>query len=268
MIKKESKKRSRLDRGVVYEEIKERRQRLLVKIEEFNEEALLFLQFKNNPHVSKTQQSTPRKVDIWETDEEEDEDEEDEEGKVKGGSMQKVVDDDDEEPENMDITLPSTKIDQLTDRNRSIIDKEIKLRTGQANDALSQIRTGVCHRTFLAREKHRQGGPERTTKVTTRSSAAHAALTAKINEHVGKYELAFDALSSLGAKGDFQEIRREHLKTIKDISQPNQVGQSKETLSWIWKAGAPSEYEAKKEWMNNGMDHFIIGKHTLNIFFS
>jgi hypothetical protein len=252
MIWKEKTRLSRNNRSSVHDDIKKKRLHLLIQIEQFEQQAPHFLKFLHNSGTLGTQETIDITPNGWVTDDEDEEDEEPDEtanGVIDGG------DDEDEEkmlePENIALSMPSTMglKEQHSVDSQALVDMETRLWTAQANDALSQIRTGVGQKSYLAREKKKL---KRTTNTTTRSIAAMRALTQKINEHARIYELAFKALDHLGAKGSFQPITKSDLNSVSDVSDPNRYGQSSDELSWIWRTGVPSGSEAKTEWLQDG----------------
>src|SRR5215510_32574 len=273
---KQNKRRSKKDQNLIYEDIQEKRDRLITDIEEFQHQAPHFLEIKDS-YTLQNQKSARNTEKALMSDDEDDGDAELDETDI---------DEDDEkvmEPENIVLSMPSTMDfkDSVGKGMQALIDKEIMLRTAQANDALSLIRAEigektfllmqvntlslirafVGEKTFLLSESHRN---QKTTKITSRSSAALRAVHKRINQHVQRYELAFEALTCLNASQNFQPIIKDDLAILKDISEPNRIGQSSDTVSWIWRTGVPSESEAKAEWLEDGK-HCLIIKPSLDI---
>src|SRR5215510_12942052 len=184
---KQNKRRSKKDQNLIYEDIQEKRDRLITDIEEFQHQAPHFLEIKDS-YTLQNQKSARNTEKALMSDDEDDGDAELDETDI---------DEDDEkvmEPENIVLSMPSTMDfkDSVGKGMQALIDKEIMLRTAQANDTLSLIRAFVGEKSFLLSESHRN---QKTTKITSRSSAALRAVHKRINQHVQRYELAFEALT-------------------------------------------------------------------------
>ncbi|KAG2017263.1 hypothetical protein CC2G_006788 [Coprinopsis cinerea AmutBmut pab1-1] len=138
------------------------------------------------------------------------------------------------DPEDLDIPLPSS-FDRLPALMKSASRKEIKLRVAQANDALEAIRTEIGHKSYLYRSNIRLADGK---KQKTRGYAAVKAANQAIRLSIRVYEQARWALQRLGATTDtlarFKPIVKEDTRAITAIYRPNEPGQTKSRLSWIW----------------------------------
>lgn len=150
------------------------------------------------------------------------------------------------QPEDILLQMPSTQGRDacVASGKTDLMEQEIKLRTGQANDALSQIRLGLNYKSYLWMEYKQTDN----YKMKTRSSTALRAAEQNIRLHVASYWLAYRALASLKEQGIFQPIKKGDLKVNTNIVKPNHTGQSKDTLSWIWWTGQPSKEESEDTW--------------------
>ena len=140
------------------------------------------------------------------------------------------------QPEDVPLRLPSTlgKEACVSGRKEHLMDQEIALRKGQANDALAQIRACITYKYCLYKEDYR---PKGNYTGRTRATAAIRTINETIQQQVAEYHLAFKALTSLGKGKDWKRIKKKHLKSNVNLEKGNQWGQSSDTLSWIWKAG-------------------------------
>jgi hypothetical protein len=154
--------------------------------------------------------------------------------------------DDGVQPEHIPLQLPSTQGRDacVASQRTGLMEQEIELRTGQANDALSQIRLGLNYKAYLWKEYKQTDN----YKMKTRSSTALRAAEHNIQQHVAAYSLAFRALTSLDQQGLFKPIAKEDLYLNPNIVKQNRIGQSKVALSWIWRTGQLSKDESEDTW--------------------
>ncbi|KIJ05217.1 hypothetical protein PAXINDRAFT_21505 [Paxillus involutus ATCC 200175] len=123
------------------------------------------------------------------------------------------------------LPLPSNiSADQCRDHGVGyLVDDELKLRQGQANNALHNIRIDLGHRSFLYRTAVRQ---------------------AKHSQH--KKSRAWDAVHqvmiALGASSvllqRYQELKEEHLQSKTIEIDPSVTGTHGENLPWFWTMNA------------------------------
>jgi hypothetical protein len=257
-VKAGRKRRSRDAQKSYERDIKQRRRRLLAQIEEFDLDAQHFLHHTDNLQ-DRSNQETFSDNEEDEDDQIEDEDDQiEDEDEVDGSDMEsdtesdKSTDDEWEngngteegtiQPENISLQLPSTLGQDACAAcgKKGLMEQEIELRTGQANDALSQIRAALGYKSFLFREKFRNA---ENYKIRTRSRTAITSVDQGIQQNVTAYSLAFRALTRLGSKGAFKPIKGADLKMNSNILQENRFGQSKVTLSWIWRTGVVHQDE-------------------------
>ena len=279
-----SKKRRPKDAQKLYEkDVKLARHHLLSHIEEFHAQAQHFLDVASDNEQNtlmrdvKGEDEEEGDKDVFEKGEEEDEDEDEDVFEVdefeKGeeededvfevdefdwdGSDVESEEESDEEddaeqfddgvqPEHIPLQLPSTQGRDacVASQRTGLMEQEIELRTGQANDALSQIRLGLNYKAYLWKEYKQTDN----YKMNTQSSTALRAAEHNIQQHVAAYSLAFRALTSLDQQGLFKPIEKEDLYLNPNIVKQNRIGQSKVALSWIWRTGQLSKDESEDTW--------------------
>jgi hypothetical protein len=139
--------------------------------------------------------------------------------------------------ENLVLAMPSTLgADGCHNLGLSnLMQQEIKLREGQANDALEELRTALAEKSLLYRMKIR-GRPSQ--KTATRSWNAIKRANGTIRKHVKTYNIAHFALLNMHANlGQFEAILKDDLKMSGDVVEENRFGQRRDTLAWFWKVG-------------------------------
>ncbi|TFK59006.1 hypothetical protein BDN72DRAFT_781336, partial [Pluteus cervinus] len=158
---------------------------------------------------------------------------------AKADDVDKDVDWEDEpdvEPEHQQLLLPSSiGIDRCTSsKMKGLVDVEIKLRCGQANDALEHLRLELGRKAFLHVKK-------RTTavkKIRLRGWAAIHTAEDKIAEYTAVYRRVRNKLVDLGASAAlllrYQELTDDHLTTSTTLLDTQTSHQRHKTLPWIW----------------------------------
>lgn len=269
------KKRRSKDTQKSYEkDIKRARHHLLSHIEEFHVQAQHFLDVTSDNQQDEQNILRPddkgeegeveegeveEVEDVFEVDEEEEDEDvfEVDEFEWDGSDVESEEESDEEadveqfddgtvQPEHIPLQLPSTRGRDacVASGKTGLMEQEIELRTGQANDALSQIRLGLNYKSYLWMEYKQTDN----YKMKTRSSTAVRAAERNIQEHVAMYWLAFRALTSLDEPGLFKPIKKGDLDLNSNVVKQNRTGQSKDALSWIWRTGQPSKDESEDTW--------------------
>jgi hypothetical protein len=243
-----------------------KRHQLLPQIEEFHKEAQHFLDLTNQDSPNESPQDEEDSWIYGDGDDSDDDNDDDndwmaDEGEGDGFEVDEsgleLVDEthadecDAMEPETMVLYLPSTQGYSacLASQKTALMDQEIQLRTGQANDALSQIRASISYKHFLFKVEYR-GADNYRRKA--RSSKAIRAVTKNINKHVKAYCLAFRALGCLHAQGAFQPLTWKDLTPNKDVIHANRIGQSTDDVSWIWRTGEVRQHEKDNQCLQQG----------------
>lgn len=125
-----------------------------------------------------------------------------------------------------------------------VVQVEIELREGQANDALEALRAGLAEKALRFRIEVK---PAKSQKTATRAWDSVHRADKQIKAAVQSYKLARSALIRLEASASllsqYQEIKKEDLKMSKDIVEENRVGQRSSELAWFWRLD--------RKWDNN-----------------
>ncbi|KAH9911955.1 uncharacterized protein BXZ73DRAFT_56696 [Epithele typhae] len=141
--------------------------------------------------------------------------------------------------EDIPLLLPSAIPSELrlAHLSPSLLDKALKLRLAQADDALDDIRryrriiTGVREFTRL----NISGTGQRTTG---RARSVYSAFQDKINHAAERYRAARHALLSLDPQGEwqtrFKDLQREDIRGPGRPDDNNQTGDGRYEISWIW----------------------------------
>ena len=141
------------------------------------------------------------------------------------------------EAEKVPIILPSLLgLQRCLDANmRDIVEKEISLRQGQANDALQGLRMAIGKKSFLFRTKLR-AAKSKVQKL--RSWDDIGAVTGSVQHQARIYRKARLALLRLGTSDEimknYQVLKPEDLKSCTVIVDPNARGQRNAKLAWFW----------------------------------
>jgi len=129
-----------------------------------------------------------------------------------------------------------------------LINKEVLLRTGQANDCLEKLRTHIGHKSILYRLTFRSS---KSVRTDTRSKQDIQQVTSKLHKDVRGYLRARESLSRLEASQDilqkYQPIKSEDLGVSKEITEENRYGQGSYSLPWFWRIGG-SQLEPPDTW--------------------
>lgn len=178
---------------------------------------------------------------------------EDEEGMMSvDGEEEKEEEDEGEWPEQMRIYMPSALGKQQCVEHgcEVMVEQEIELRIGQADDGLEKLRLALGHKSLLLRTEVRNSQSQRTS---TRAWAQVHHLDAKVRKHVRCYHRARHALQSLDANATILErlrpIESDDLKMSGDVVEENRVGQRSDTLAWFWRLEGTGDNQ-DDSWMN------------------
>lgn len=173
-------------------------------------------------------------------------------------------DDDGEVPlnaESVRLRMPSNVIVSLADGSqelKKLANHELKLRQGQANDALQKLRLAIGQKSLALRGQVRRA---RSNATRTRAWADVEGVEGKIKEQADIYRLARAALPRLSASEDtltiYEILDDEHLIVPKDLTEENRTGQRSDTLSWIWRLDGQHVAEGD-DWMKECMFFSII----------
>ena len=138
------------------------------------------------------------------------------------------------------LTMPSAwGATRLKNGNlEGLVNEEVQLCIGQANDCLEKLRTHLGQKSILYQMNFRSSSSVRTD---TRSKQDIRRLGLKINQDVRSYHQARESLIQLQVSQvilqKYQAIKPEDLGVSKDITEENQFGQSSDVLPWFWQIG-------------------------------
>lgn len=144
-----------------------------------------------------------------------------------------------EQPETTPLWFPSSLPPALrvTGCTVGLIEKEIKLRSAQADDALNDLRRQLrISATLLDYKKTAIGGTSQ--KMGTRARTLMARFHDKTHRGARRYDAAFKALSSLDPNGSWA-ARFKPLDHSRDLRLPRrdrdeEPSEGRRELSWIW----------------------------------
>lgn len=239
------------------QDIKQRRGRLLRRIEDFHLEGQQFLDVNNNQQNQNNQASGS-------VDSEDDDDDGDEiqldrsdlesvgsDGEIDADEFEDEIEEGDQQPENVPLQLPSMlgRKKCVESGKRQLMEHEIALREGQAHDALEKVKNAIAYKSYLWKEEY---DTKASYKIRTRSLGIIHTVYDTINHHVAQYRLAFTALTRLNSQGQFQTLSNGDLKPNDNIVKENRIGQSSDTLSWIWRTGQIRPDEERDAWLQEG----------------
>ncbi|KAI0944571.1 hypothetical protein AcW1_002246 [Taiwanofungus camphoratus] len=112
-----------------------------------------------------------------------------------------------------------------------LLQQEMDLREGQANDALHQIWIAIRQKSFLFRTKVRHA---KSQQRKTRAWQDVNTIDKTLQHHARVYSKAWKALVLLEAPADllakYQVLHREHLKVSTAVADPNKRGERETSL--------------------------------------
>ena len=155
-------------------------------------------------------------------------------------------------PDQVEIPLPST-IGRKRCRERGLddlCDMELKLRTGQANDALHEIRLLLAEKSVLFRTSVRHASNH--AKATRSWDKVHS-VDQTIDRYATIYRQCREAMIRLDADVEtlarYKELRHEELKANTSAMRPNDRGLRYEQLPWFWNMDVPRDIQSSG-WMS------------------
>ena len=214
--------------------IAEKRQRLLARITRFLNSGERFIGGveveeistpQDDPQLCANENGAVDEESFWNTPSVEDEQPDDEDGDIFPESQGLWI------PSSIGFIAPSVGWENL-------VEQELQLQIGQANDSLQRLRTHLGQKSVLYRMHVRSSTSVRTD---TRSRNDIRRIGLKINKDARSYQRARDAMVNLGAANTilnkYQNLSREHLVLPADLTEENRVGQGSDTLPWLWRVG-------------------------------
>jgi hypothetical protein len=136
---------------------------------------------------------------------------------------------------------------------QQMVDQEIQLRIGQANDSLGKLRMALGQKTSLfvnvvRKAKHSQARASEARKLVNQANFA-------VEKHAGNYRCARAALLKLGAGEEilqkFKPLTKEDLKVCTDVAEESRVGQRNDTVAWFWRLDGSGDPQGDN-WLKEG----------------
>lgn len=165
-------------------------------------------------------------------------------------------------PESVSIPLPSSFGAQACRGIlREVARCECKLREGQANDALHNVRVAIARKSFHCRTRVRNNAPTSGYSKRLRSYGETAVIQTSINLSAKIYSTARSAIQLIDPECDIlrslSELTSKDLVASTAVVDPNARGMRNEGLSWIWQRAITRE-----------TPEFVTERQCLHISFS
>lgn len=154
-------------------------------------------------------------------------------------------------PEITTLPLPSALGPEWCsqDENHSIVQQELALRKGQANDVLHQLRVGLAEKSFLFRTEIRNANSQ--SKKTRAWDGFHT-LENNLKHLVRAYSQSRQALVRLGAGADvlakYRVLKAEDIKVSTAVIDIRKPSRAEATLAWFWRMDVQGDTESDS-WM-------------------
>ncbi|KAK7681502.1 hypothetical protein QCA50_015234 [Cerrena zonata] len=161
-------------------------------------------------------------------------------------------------PEQVSLPLPSSfGSERCKGLLQSLARCELKLREGQAHDALHNLRIAIAHKSFIYRSRIRKNAPNTGYSKRLRSYGDAHAVQMSIDHAAKVYSTARRAIEVIDKHSPvltkLQVLTREDLIASTAVSDPNARGQRQVSLSWIWQTV-----------VNNGTPAFVTEMMRVN----
>ena len=155
--------------------------------------------------------------------------------------------------ENISLHLPSYMGRRWCDTNaaKDLATTELRLREGQLNDTLHQIRLALGHKSYLFRNDVR---PARTQRLKTRAWGEVHAVESTVQHHARVYNRARQSMLDLDAEAPlldrYKALERQDLRINTTVIAPNVRGQRNKSLPWFWSMDVRRDADVGA-WMND-----------------
>ncbi|KAG2337859.1 hypothetical protein BDR05DRAFT_894553 [Suillus weaverae] len=166
-------------------------------------------------------------------------------------------------PEKMVLPMPSTlgpaKCAELGAAH--LIQHELALLEGQANDALHNIEVHLADKAIIFRTTIRMA---KSQAMSTRAWAQVHSVDRVVSINASIYSKCWTQLANLGADNELLErycpLLKEHLKVSTAIADPNSRGQRNNTLTWFWSMDVEGD-SCNSDWLNEFYCvHWLLAK--------
>lgn len=148
----------------------------------------------------------------------------------------------------------------------SLVEQELGLRIGQANDALHSLRLNLGFKSLLFRTTVR---PAKSQSKKTRAWDAIRSVNSGIQSSWRVYQSARLAMISLGASSTvmdrFQPLTKEQLIVSTAVVDPNARGQRSTHLAWFWSLESPDN-DSLPAGSDTWMDKCKLASHIFPTF--
>ena len=149
-------------------------------------------------------------------------------------------------PENVSLPLPSSfGTEACQGTLREVARCERKLREGQANDALHNVRVAIARKSFHCRTQVRNNAPTSGYSKRLRSYGETAVIQTSINLSAKIYSTARSAIQVIDPECDvlrsLSELTSKDLVASTAVVDPNARGMRNQGLSWIWQRAITQE---------------------------
>ncbi|THV04648.1 hypothetical protein K435DRAFT_649011 [Dendrothele bispora CBS 962.96] len=165
--------------------------------------------------------------------------------------MDLVVDQDFAHPESEKLYLPSDLNEEQRDVHgmRRLVDVEMRLRKGEANDAIRCLRSALRDRKTVLVAKNKPQNFVVGTQRNIRSLQVVQQSQDKVTKHKLKYIACRKAMIELGLpEGDseYPKLRDEDLRN-KDVRDFIELGEGSREDSWLWRTGGLGSMSAEEK---------------------
>jgi len=139
-----------------------------------------------------------------------------------------------------------------------VVDQELHLRQGQANDALHELRLALADKAVIFRTDVRHAS---NYSRNTRAWGRVASTEAVVQRHAAIYHRCRTQMIVLGASQEilsrYQELCEKDLRVSTAIADPNARGHRDDTLAWFWTMDVPRD-TAMNNWMSECLCSIIM----------
>ena len=134
-----------------------------------------------------------------------------------------------------------------------LVEQELSLRQGQANDCLHEIRLALADKAVIFRRDVRQAG---NYNMTTQAWGRIASTDLTLQRHASLYRRCHRQMVALRADkqvlDQYQELHASDLSVTTAILDPNAWGHRDDTLPWFWTMDVPQNTD-RYDWMSECM---------------
>ncbi|TFY76845.1 hypothetical protein EWM64_g7167 [Hericium alpestre] len=149
------------------------------------------------------------------------------------------------------ISLPSRLDKEVlgVPQMKTLVEAELELQEGQANDALQSLRLALGYKAYVFRTDVRHANSQRKK---TRAWEGVTSIESTIQHQAHVYSRCREAMEDLGAKEDmlerFKSLLPEHLKVRTAVLDPSVRGLHNSTLPWFWTMDVSGD-SLEEEWL-------------------